>query len=82
MDLALSGLLDKLRLWFQRRRIPLGEEPCEETAAKEVGAELDGEAFAIGSGWINRPIAHTKPESSRATAVTATWDFFLPIRVR
>jgi hypothetical protein len=34
------------------------------------------------SGLICRAMAQTKPESSRATAVTATWDFFLPTRVR
>ena len=33
-------------------------------------------------GWTCRAMAQTKPESSRATAVTATWDFFLPTRVR
>src|ERR1035437_6075207 len=33
-------------------------------------------------GLTCRAMAQTKPESSRATAVTATWDFFLPTRVR
>ena len=35
-----------------------------------------------GRGLTCRAMAQTKPLNSRATAVTATWDFFLPTRVR
>ena len=65
----------------QRRRIPLGEEAREETSAKEVGVGVAA-PLGVGVGWTNRPMAQTKPDNSRAMAVTATWDFFLPTRVR
>ena len=68
--------------WVQRRRIPLGEEPREETSAKEVGVESEPVVPGLAVGWTNRAMAQTNPESSRATAVTATWDFFLPMRVK